>query len=56
MLSSVVVYFRSNVSLSYFSSRLLLTLRYSFVKLEGTRASTGLCLDTGISSGVMIYK
>ena len=32
MLSSVVVYFLSNVSLSYFSGRLLRTLRYSFVK------------------------
>ena len=32
MLSSVVVSFRSNVSLSYFSSRILRTLRYSFIK------------------------
>ena len=34
MLPSVVIYFRSNVSLSYFSSRLLRTLRYSFVKWQ----------------------
>ena len=32
MLPPVVIQFRSNVSLSYFSNRLLRTLRYSFVK------------------------
>ena len=33
MLSSVVIYVRSNVSHSYFSSRLLRTLRYTFFKM-----------------------
>ena len=30
-----------------------LLVDFLFFKLEGTRASTGLCLDTGISSGVI---